>query len=506
MSLFGLGGTDTNDFNALMEFPTYERWTSIIGGIIQRREPIERRWRKLYNDFRGEQIVDGSDDEIIVNVTFGNTKVVESVMYYQDPYFRIRPARDVALAPRAALLEELLNTFWYKLKVGVQVKLAILDATITGLGHVLVGHADYHEVNPNKRGSLYVRRRSPLDVYTEDDLANMSDATFWVTRGLYSVRWLEKVFGKKLTWKPDTDSKVFMRRGMANRYSTQATIYEVIDLVTNKIYWLSPQHRKIIYETGNPYEYYKDTPYCTLAFIPDPERMLPISPNGIVEGQQDELNKIRTQQQRHRKRFNRRYLAQEKAIDADELAKIEAGEDGTIAFCKGNPNNVIVPIQDAPLDPASTQMYQQDIKGDMREILGINEYLRASAIPRTKTAQEASMIQQGSSVRTQNLSSYLETFLVDIAKRMVAVIQNEYDGIQELVKERSLGQYDARQWTKEDVAGDFDIEINLGSTLPPQPIPYEQLQQSPLLGAAPGNEMGAPQQASGAGQGGGGQF
>jgi len=465
--------------------PLYERWAQITQESIQRRKRLERKWTKFYRDYRGQQLVMDSDDEIIVNVTYGHARVAESVLYYEDPYFRVRPRRDIMLAPKAQLIEELLNTSWYAMRIGNQVKQAIIDAWLLGWASILVGHSDYHEPNLlQKKGGVYVKRMNPLDLYPEDDVESFSQATYWIRRTMHSTRWLEKVFKKK-DWLPDLDNSVFQRRVLGTKNTTQATLYEIIDLVDNQMTIISPQHKEVIWKNKYPYPYFEAPPYVTLVFVEDPERLYPISPNGIVEYQQDELNRIRTQQMRHRKRFNRRYLMQEGSIEADEIQKIEAGEDGVIAKCKADPNTCLTPIQDAPLDPQMTQMYQQDIKSDMREILGINEYLRAGMISRTKSASEANMIQEGSNIRTRNLAKPVHDFIVDIARRMILVFQNEYDDINYLIKPDAQGQLREQMWTKENIAGDFDVEIELGSILPPAPIPYEVLSQQSQQGAVP---------------------
>lgn len=463
--------------------PTYEHWAKVLGNLITNRNSLESRWTKLYNDYRGEQTIAGNEDEIIVNVTFGHIRVLESILYFQDPYFRVRPRADINLAPRAQLLEENLNSIWYAERVGREVRRCIVDACLTGVGWCLVGYSDYHDPEQlYKEGHVFVKRVSPLDLYTEDDINHFSEATFYARRGTYSTRWLSKIFKKE--WKPDMDNDIFKRRGISRRDMSQATLFEILDVVENKLFILSPQHKQIIYKTDYPYDYYYGSMYVPLLFVDDPERLYPISMTAIVEGQQDELNRIRTQQMRHRKRFNRRYLMAENTMDDDEIQKVEHGEDGTIAKCRGNPKNVMAPIEDAPLDPGSTRDYQMDVKADQREILGINEYLRSGYIPRTKTAQEASMIQQGSNIRAQNLAMYLHEFITDIARRIILVIQNEMDDINHITRMDGSIQ----QWTKEDVAGDYEIEVEIGSTLPPQPIPYEAL--GPQKGGQPGQPGG----------------
>jgi hypothetical protein len=456
--------------------PLYERWAGICADLVNRRKRTERRWNKYFKDYRGEQTISGDDDEIIVNMSFCNTQIIKSVLYYQDPYFRVRPRRDPNIAPKAQLLEELLNTTWYKLRAGREVKKAIVDAAICGWGCCLVGYSNYHNPSLVKMGDgqVYLKRMNPMDIYPEDDVEEFGDATYWIRRGTYSIRWLEKAFNMK--WQAGVESSVFSRRSLMPRYTNQATVFEIVDLVENMLYILSPQHKKIIYKTEYPYPYFNGTMYQVLQLAEDPERLYPISMLKVVEGQQDELNRIRTQQMRHRKRFNRRYLMAEGTIDEAELEKIVAGADGTIAKCKGDPGACIRPIEDAPLDQGMTVLYQQDIKGDMREILGINEYMRAGLIPRTKSATESNMIQSGSDIRTRDLALPVQYFIEDIAKRMILLFQNEYTDINYLL--RSSGQTaEAIRWSKEDIAGDYEVEVELGSLLPPQPLPYEMLSQ-----------------------------
>jgi len=470
---------ERGEYLGVFKKPEYERWASLIDSAALHRQRREREWEFMYDCYRGNQSVLGTEDEIIVNLTYGHGRVIESALYYEDPYLRVRPRTDIKLAPKAQLLEQNLNSIWYAERIGREVRKCVIDAYLTGIGWMMIGYSDYHDPNLLYRsGRVYVRRVNPLDLYVEEGVSSVRDTSFFARRGRYGVRWLKKLFKGK-EWKPDGKESVFRRKGLGSRegIETQATLWEVLDLVEQKLLILSPQHKDVVYSTDYPYNYFDGPMYVPLIFVDDPNDVWPISMAKIVLGQQDELNKIRTQQMIHRKRYNRRYLLEDGTMNDDELSKFEAGEDGTITKCLGDPNRVLVPVKDAPLDQNTTVAYQQDIRADMREILGVNEYLRGGFIPRTKTAQEASMIQQGSSVRVQNMYMYLHEFIVDIARRVSLIIQNEYDNIQHLTTMVG-GELTSVQWTKEDIAGEYEIEIEIGSTLPPQPIPFETLLQS----------------------------
>jgi len=510
MSLENSNRNFTAEIPDLTKKSGYEDWHNVVAGMVQRRRKQELFWRKLYDDYR-KTIDDVGDDEINVNMTFGNLRVLEAMLYYEDPYIRIRPLYDINLAVKAKLLQDVLNQTWYQERVGREIRNAIVDAGLIGWGPLMVGFSDYHD--PDKyvgQGHVHIRRINPLDLYVEDDITDFRDATIWVRRCSYSIRWLRKTF-PKLEWKPDIANESLRRRGIRQQFASQAELYEIVDLVEARVLVLSPQHQTIIHEMEYPYEYFNGPPYVILSFVSDPERLYPISMTGIVMGQQYELDKLRTMQMVHRKRFNRRYVTNRDLWDESELEKIEFGEDGTIAYTKGDPKDAIFPIPDAPLDPGTTREYQMDIKEDMREILGINEYTRAGAIPRVKTATESNMIQQGANIRSRNLSTNLHDCIVDVARRASLVLQNEYDGINYLAKQGENAEiFSYVQWTKEDIIGDFEVEIELGSTLPPQPLPYEMLQPALAAGNGqmPGNNggggmpMGGPEAAQLASQAG----
>lgn len=472
----------------------YVKYASMVAEEVQSRYSMDSVLSSMYQTYRGDFLKGKLDtDAINVNVTFGHTKIMESLLYYQDPYFRVRPNGSSLLAPAAQLIEMLLNRIWRVENIGRQVRRCIVDASLTGIGWMLPGFSNYHDPNLlYRKDRVYCKRVNPLDLYTEGDIEEYDDATWYARRGLYSTRWLKKLFGK--TFKPDTAPSVFARRGVRNGKSTQATVWELVDIIEQKLIVLSPQHQCVLYKTDYPYPYYNRPMYIPLIFAEDPERLQPISFSGVVDQQQTELDNIRTQQMRHRKRYNRRYVAQKNAFDEAEMEKIEEGEDGCIALSNGDPRKAIWPILDAPLDQGITMQYQADIKSDMREIQGINEYMAASAIPRTKSSKEASMIEQGSNIRSNNLEMCVREFNLTIASCIVKIIQHEFDGINNIVKVKDDGSYHDEIWTSEDIAGDYEVECDIGSTLPPEPIPWEQ-----TAGPAPG-EGGAP---SGSNQGGG---
>jgi len=98
----------------------------------------------------------------------------------------------------------------------------------------------------------------------------------------------------------------------------------------------------------------------------------PMSTIQVMEKLQMELNKTRTQKSTHRKRFNRKYLADD-TLKSDDLAKIEEGQDGVIVpvTVEGNKNinNMVVPIADANMTIANDDM-DRLTKDDINVVTG----------------------------------------------------------------------------------------------------------------------------------------
>jgi len=461
----------------------YKDWLSTIEDLRKGRQSWDSSVLRQFNMYRGKQWSGeyAQGDEITVNLTYANTQIQRAMLYYQDPYFKVRPMEPQD-APMAVLAEQVLNYKWYQLAGRKIIKKNIVDTTLAGLAWACAIHTQYHIEGAlggalNKPDGPAIIYSSPLDIFTELDLANPGEATFFIRRVFPSVRILKKAFSR-YEWQADAEGELIKDRRRTTRMSftpTRAVLYEITDLVEREIICLAPQLNKILFRVPYPYSYLSNSNFEWLAFDEDPDGLFPLSESEIVEVQQLELNKIRTQQMKHRKRFNRRYIQSHGAFDEEELTKIEQGEDGTIAEASDNVTNLqncLVPVPDAQISP-DVQIYQNDIKTDIREIQGLNEYARSGMVPKTKSASEASMINQGSQIRTRDKSLFLEDHTKGLASKLLKIIQHEFEEVDYLpiVGQEGVEQY--RAWSREDIQGDFEVEVGIGSMLPPQPVPFE---------------------------------
>jgi len=76
---------------------------------------------------------------------------------------------------------------------------------------------------------------------------------------------------------------------------------------------------------------------------------------------------------------------------------------------------------EVPSGKMDLQYHEQAVKEDIRDITGFNEYLRGSAVPRTKTAYETQRIEAGSSIRIADLNDYVEKHCSRVAKKLLAI-------------------------------------------------------------------------------------
>ena len=455
----------------------YREWIERVENLITRKRSLHLKYLRWYRLYRIQPLV--NSDSMTVNVVFTNIQLVKALLYYLRPYFRVRPTTRVSDADRAQLQEEVLNIQWARHGGHKNVKRVIVDGEITGVGWLRISHGTLEPLNfPPKPGSLTFKRVSPFDIYTELDNISLEECTYFVERVRYPTRWLNKLF-PKAEFQPDTlDFEATRRFGTTKHSPSKTTFYQIQDLIEGKLLLLSPQQREVLLETELEF---REPMYIPLVFAEDPERSEAISETGIIEPQQIELNNIRTQQHIHRKRFNRRYIANKSLFeDEAELKKVERGEDGTIAFVN-EVEGAIKPIEDAPL-PTDLQVYQMDIKTDLREMFGINEWLKAGVIPRTKTAYESSQISQGTQLRSHGRADELNDFLIQAARTTMSLLQH-YEIVDRHYIQTEEGE---RLWTREDMLGDYEVEVEVGSTLPPNPIPYELL----LRAGQPGNVVG----------------
>lgn len=180
-----------------------------------------------------------------------------------------------------------------------------------------------------------------------------------------------------------------------------------------------------------------------------------------IEASVRELDKTRTQQINHRKRFNRKYLVKSGVLDAKGMNSLRNPEDGTIIEHKSaNPTSDIAVLQDAPL---SGDVYKTSIEIDQdiqkTSPLGPNSLVHGVG-KSPSTLGESQIVEQSSNTRLARKQKALgKTF--NRLYRMIAEYIQQYwvDTDMFLVTGNGNKDEDWLHYDPQKVEGEFSYEI-----------------------------------------------
>lgn len=188
-------------------------------------------------------------------------------------------------------------------------------------------------------------------------------------------------------------------------------VWKIFDLRAKKRYDLGEGNEKFfleealdLWEDGTPV-----VPFAALQPHPRLDEFYPLPPVFNWISPQDELNETREMQKVHRKRFMRKFIA-DQSIAPEEIAKWEQPIDGLLL--RGKVDG-IQPISDAPLDPTVVRNIPQT-KEDFREISGVSGEQRG--IAEAETATQANIIDISSRIRETKAKDQISSWLAEIGK------------------------------------------------------------------------------------------
>jgi hypothetical protein len=280
--------------------------------------------------------------------------------------------------------------------------------------------------------------------------------------------------------------------GEAGKPKEVCTLWKIFDLKKKR--WL------IIAEGGDEPLLPEDTlppgverhPYAVLRFTYRDDSPYPIPPMSQGLDASKEYNMARSDLLRHRKRFNRKYQAFVPGLTGEEeLGKLETGDDGTIIKCT-QPGSVITPITDAPLD----QMRYQELQAlnmDMVELFGGTSD-EARGIASADSATQAGILDNRLQLKEGDALSMVVDMIKTLARKLDQLVQAHFDAV-EVVRITGLSGDMVEIVRPQDYAeinGEFQYDVNVGSTMPRLPqmersswMAFLQLiANAPFLGAS----------------------
>ena len=186
-----------------------------------------------------------------------------------------------------------------------------------------------------------------------------------------------------------------------------------------------------------------------------------------IEPLQYELNATRSQMMNHRKRFSRKWLYKESAFDQDGRQGLESDEDNVmVPVVSDEPLSAVVMNMPAVVNPPDMYNVSSMILQDIDRISGVAEFMRGGSSEISRTATESAIMQDAMNARTSDKLAEVERVIAGCAKRLIGLAQQYMTG--EHVA-RVVGSSAMPIWVNFDrdyILGEFDFEVEAGSTQP----------------------------------------
>lgn len=465
-------------------------------------EGYDELWRRLIDMYAGKMFDAPSNaDRVVVNMCFATKNVIAPAISVNNPKFTVM-ARRPEDAARAVIAEEVVNYEWRVNDYQDEFRLAVDDYLVIGHGWVKVGYkfvveekrgedlSDQEGVDDNEpdrpvthtnrtvvEDRPFAERVSPFDMFIDPDGRNMRD-----------IRWIAQRIRR-----PVADVRVDSRyepsvrkdvqpsaRSFYNDYkpsgpltgSAEADdaewvdVYEFYDLRRNSMCVFADSGSGFLVKP-QPIQFSFGHPFVMIRNYEVPDRFYPIGDLESIEILQRELNETRTQMLNHRKKFARKWLYNEAAFDHRGVAALESDEDNVMVPVLGNENlgNVVMAMP-AAITPPDFYNQSQLITNDINMVTGTSDYMRGQLPEIRRTATEAAIIQDASNARAADKLAKIEKSLGRIGKRVLMLLQ-QFMSTERVV--RVVGMSAQPAWIvydKDYIAGEFDFEVEAGSTQP----------------------------------------
>jgi len=467
----------------------------------RREERYDDLWSRLIDLYRGKHHrTDIKEDQLLVNIAFATINVISPAVSINHPKIAVNAKRPED-ADKAIVTEAIINYWWQHYGCQEQFRRAVKDFLICGHGWVKTGYRyveeekakeetatfdSYDELTtPSPEAAIeseliikedraFLERVSVFDMFVDPDATSMDDIRWIAQRTRRPMEDVKKDKRYNASARGDAAPSHYSKWGQDEfrpRVSTDkedayVEVWEWYDIDRNTMsVFCDGSDKFLISPTKMPFLF--GHPYTMIRNYDVPDYFYPIGELEAIEPLQKELNETRTQMMNHRKRFARKYLYKESAFDQLGRTALESEED-----------NVMVPvITDEPLPnvmmalPATItppEFYNQSnmIISDIDRISGVSEFMRGASTEIRRTATESSLLQDAANARTADKLATVEQSVAQVARRLVALTQQFMTGEQVARITAKNGEQVCITYDREYLEGDFDFEVEAGSTQP----------------------------------------
>lgn len=483
-------------------------------------------WERMVDLYRGRTLpsVNTVEDRIVVNVAFGTINVIYPSVSVNYPKITVMPNTPMD-EDTAYVVEGITNYNWKHFNYQDQFRLAVKDYLLIGHGWIKTGYRykeqevtlegherdqmfsdqimeadEFAATNPEMAGDVptdeeivgalpetrtviaedqpFVERVSPFDMFVDVEATTMHDAR-WVCQRI--VRHLTDVKNDdrykksvRMNVKADLEAdqfrdqqRSFFRRGNQDPEDQRVTIYEFYNIKNNTVAILAEGSDEFLIDP-KPCPFTFGHPFVMLRNYDIPDFFYPMGDLEAIEPLVQELNKTRSIAIQVRKKFARKFLYREGAFNPEGRQALMSDVDNT--FVPVADENTPFPelIGVVPQVPVPPEIFEHSdvIEKDIGDVTGVSEYQRGQVPETRRTATEAAIISDNVNARSADKLAQVEQCIARVARRIVQLQQQFMSQVQVA---RVLGQDRAIYWVPynaEDIQGEFDFEVEAGSTQP----------------------------------------
>ena len=486
-----------------------------------------------YLDGKQKDMAYDDKDWITINNIYSHMKAQLPALYSADPYFYVKLARSFHPDPQQIAVWDLrgrirgsyLNYLKRELKLKQKVRVSIQDA-MNSYGAAKVRYtADIKEnpdfgkpVNGENDEPLYDESNQPImepetipvngrykidrihpdDILFDEDAGPLEDSWKWIAERIrmtlddakrnrkYKAHALKLLEGRSTETKDDESRAREDRKKGGDikgrsegdpkkqgpvKEPEMVVFWEIYDLKNKKWLTIAENGEIPVMDPEDIPPGVEKHPYAFLFFTHRDDSPYPHPPLSPLLEPAKEYNRARSDIQKHRKRFNRKYVAsrQQFGDDTTELTKIENGDDGTIALCNGDARGAIGPIQDAQLDPMRYNELSY-LKAEMVELAGHNS-AESMGLAQADSATQSALLDKRLEMKEGDAMSMVVDFVLDIARKLDMLVQTHIDREEAVKVTGPQGEF----WELiqpehyQDVEGEYEYTVNVGATTPRMP-------------------------------------
>ena len=423
-----------------------------------------------------------TDSRLVVNYCYSITKSIVPQIYFQDPYFYVTAAKS-KYEQGQEVSESVLNNEWQVMMAKKQIRRIVQDFLVMSYGATKQGYhtkfvrdyskpdlqtgLEYTEFIENERPWLL--RVDPQEIIFDPE-AKHFDERRWhaihynlaVVDAKAQYINLEGVEEKEYTTysKQMTDLDVKLIGDDAMKMFPRISVWEIHDLMDDKIMTIGEGVDKFLEIKDNPYPFHSNLTLYSPNTVPN--SLYPISEIAQIADLNWELDQVRTQMMNHRKKMQRKIIAEHSAFpNQRERDKFLSGEDMQMVIVSdGAISKKQIMVVDASGISPSFYQYDDKIVNDMNNVSAQGANQRAMKEPGDKTATEASIIDKNSGLRNSERLDYMAEFSVEVATKLFKILQKFGTG-DEFYSSKLNGWI---EWASKDIAGDYNVNIHMGAT------------------------------------------